>query len=97
MTSLIMQFVLLTLLLLTNGQDYMGGMGDMMGMGMDGMGGMGGPQGPTPGVIQLDGYSFPKIVDGSHAVIVKFDDQYSFGEAEDVKLILRIFRNVTRH
>ena len=43
-----------------------------------------------PGIIDLDGYSFPKIVDGSHNVIIKFGEKYSYGDdtAEQVLLLL---------
>ena len=58
--------------------DMMGGMGGMPGMG--GMGG-GGPPAP-PGIIELDRFSFHKVVDGSHNVLVLFDDGYSGGGQE---------------
>lgn len=45
-----------------------------------------------PGIVELDGFSFPKIVDGSHNVIIKFGDKYSYGDEtlEQVLLFLLI-------
>ena len=37
----------------------------------------------TKGVVTLDDLTFDKIVDGSRQVLVKFDKQYAYGDAED--------------
>lgn len=37
----------------------------------------------TKGVVTLDDLTFDKIVDGSKPILVKFDKQYSYGDAED--------------
>jgi len=37
----------------------------------------------TKGVLSLDSYTFPKIVDGDSTVLVKFDKDYSSGYKED--------------
>merc|ERR1719399_356385 len=40
-------------------------------------------QAKAQGAINLDTYTFDKIVDGSRDVLVKFDQEYAYGDAED--------------
>jgi len=36
-----------------------------------------------PGVLSLDAWNFDKVVSGSRDVLVKFDKEYAYGDAED--------------
>ena len=40
-------------------------------------------EGRTKGALNLDSYTFDRIVDGSRDVLVKFDREYAHGEAQD--------------
>merc|ERR1719421_1113842 len=45
--------------------------------------GWGVPTAAEKGIVELDAWTFDKIVDGSRNVLVKFDKSYSYGDKED--------------